>query len=248
MVAVSKLFVVIGLWSHTSEGDTGRAQPWTQSVRSLAGRVGALVDPAQEVHMNSIRSDDQAQMVIGVRKMTEDEGEMFFPAYWTLAESEEQEAANIRRDEHETPRLVARDEVQHPQGNATMPPLLLQPFALHARLDLPESDQPALALIPRNFTGSAPLSPRGFACVDETNPCNSINRPNSCCGAGETCQLIADTGLGDVGCCAQGDSSCSDDVGGCSAGYQSCPGAQGGGCCIPGYSCEGVGCKYQTIR
>ncbi|KAF2759485.1 hypothetical protein EJ05DRAFT_299780 [Pseudovirgaria hyperparasitica] len=84
---------------------------------------------------------------------------------------------------------------------------------------------------------------RGYQCPGGTRSCISIDRPNSCCGSNDVCTLIEDTGLGDVGCCASG-SDCRGTISQCDtgAGYSSCPDSPNGGCCIPGYSCQDVGC------
>lgn len=43
-------------------------------------------------------------------------------------------------------------------------------------------------------------------------------------------------------CCPEG-ATCGGGVGSCPAGAASCPPSPGGGCCIPGYVCQGVGCR-----
>ncbi|KAL2430837.1 hypothetical protein ABEF95_013834 [Exophiala dermatitidis] len=49
---------------------------------------------------------------------------------------------------------------------------------------------------------SLDVAKRGFQCPSGTTACTSIDRPNSCCATDSTCQLVTDTGLGDVGCSA----------------------------------------------
>ena len=83
---------------------------------------------------------------------------------------------------------------------------------------------------------------RDYQCPTGTNSCSSISRQDSCCAVGSTCQIIQDTGLGDVGCCAA-EEACSGSVSECGGnGYTSCPNSPNGGCCIPGYGCFDVGC------
>ena len=55
--------------------------------------------------------------------------------------------------------------------------------------------------------------------------------------------VVQDTGLGPVGCCPKG-TSCSGGVSGCTDGSTGCASDIGGGCCIPGFVCQGVGCEY----
>lgn len=183
------------------------------------------------------------QRPIGVQKMNSDEGEMFFLEYWRFDGGSQE---TTLRDE--LGRIEGRDKSSRVDSdeddptssearfNVTLLPHLQAPFSLHAT---------------HGGVYNGPLSPRavlhfltgrGFQCPTGTASCTSINRPNSCCPTGEACQLITDVGLGDVGCCTQGQ-SCSNQVSDCQQGYTSCPGTAGGGCCIPGYTCNGVGCE-----
>lgn len=163
---------------------------------------------------------------IGVQKMSEDESEMFFLDYWQFEEQEERVHTPSRRDEKLWTRSI-------PANNSLegelLPPLLLHSSGL---------DQSSFGLSPRS------LFARDFQCPSGTNNCSSINHPNSCCATGETCISVADNGIGNVGCCPAG-ATCTREVAACdtSAGYKSCPGSSNGGCCIPNFDCEGVGCK-----
>ncbi len=183
------------------------------------------------------------QKPIGVQKMSSDEGEMFFLEYWRFEGGNQ--APTLRDELSLTEKRVQSLGLRSDEGdstssdawfNTTFLPPLQAPFSLHAISEEvyhgPLSPRAVLHL----------LSRRGFQCPTGTASCSTINRPNSCCPTGEACQLITDVGLGDVGCCAQGQ-SCSNQVSNCQQGYTSCPGSAGGGCCIPGYTCNGVGCK-----
>ncbi|KAJ9156513.1 GPI anchored protein [Pleurostoma richardsiae] len=86
----------------------------------------------------------------------------------------------------------------------------------------------------------ARLERRDFACPTGTADCSGIGYPYSCCQTGLTCVEIEDTGLGPVGCCPSG-VSCSGSIE-CTGDQEGCPSDMGGGCCIDGYVCEGVGC------
>lgn len=107
--------------------------------------------------------------------------------------------------------------------------------------DIKERSSPLQPAFARN-DASYSLFRRDFKCPTDTDPCNSINRPDRCCKSGYTCELIPDRGAGDVGCCPRGE-TCSDIIGSCGAEYTSCSEALGGGCCIPGYECVTGGCK-----
>ena len=201
----------------------------------------------EDEHLVKRNLDIQRRLVdqrpIGVRKMSSDEGEMFFPEYWRFdgvsRESTLRDELSLGEKKSKLLRLRS-NEGDYPSLdtglNTTLLPPLQAPFSLHTNpneaYDRPFSPRAVLHF----------LNGRDFQCPTGTASCNSINRPNSCCPTGEACQLITDVGLGDVGCCAQGQ-SCSNQISNCQQGYTSCPGSAGGGCCIPGYTCNGVGCK-----
>ncbi|KAI9657551.1 MAG: hypothetical protein M1831_004167 [Alyxoria varia] len=192
---------------------------------------------------------------IVVRKMTNDPEEMFFLDYWSFdpksnhdldAESEDSQKDDKTRQE-DTPPLQDRDIAEPDLPNlspntstlAPQAPLLLHTYT-------------TTNVHPRDL--SSTLQKRAFACPRDTNACTSISRPNSCCSTSSTCVLTSDdsddtndnnsdSDIGEVGCCPRG-SECGGGIQGCDtdAGYSSCPGSPNGGCCIPGYRCEDVGC------
>lgn len=150
---------------------------------------------------------------VGIRKMSGDPGEKFFLDYWIFEE----------------------DQDLRSWANATLSSFT-NSFPLH-------SDRNVSSILPR-YMGLERLSlfaKRGYQCPSGTSACTGINRPNSCCALGSTCQIIQDTGLGDVGCCPA-EQTCSGSVSDCGDGYTSCPENPGGGCCVPGYGCFDVGC------
>ncbi|EAU36010.1 predicted protein [Aspergillus terreus NIH2624] len=142
--------------------------------------------------------------------MTPDEGEKFFLDYWHFADTA---SANTT------------SPTDQPSGSTEKKQTDLQPRV--------NTYSPAVPQTPQGRSLLSSIFRRDFQCPGDTHACTAINRPGSCCGAGETCQLVADTGSGDVGCCPQGQ-SCSGSVGSCQAGYTQCAAALGGGCCIPG--------------
>jgi len=176
---------------------------------------------------------------VAVLKMSDNEGEMFFPQYWQFL-SEKQDIKDARRLRSKDPWIPLDIEpyLSNQPTNASTTQPLHAPFSLHTEQTL--SDHLVLGRLPRALF---PVQKREFHCPTDTVACDSISRPNSCCPTGDTCQLITDTGQGDVGCCPQGQ-GCSGQVSQCEQGYQSCPGSAGGGCCIPGYACAGIGCEY----
>lgn len=173
----------------------------------------------------------QEQPPRGVRKMSFDEGEKFFLDYWSFETS-----FNSSRTESEDP----RDFEELPGHDDTTLPFLQPPFSVH----LSHQATQKLAILPRLVQypdlGSLFVK-RDYACPSGTSNCASIDRPNSCCPVGETCQIVQGNALGDVGCCADGQ-TCLGSVSQCQNGYTSCPNNPGGGCCVPGYQCDAIGC------
>lgn len=178
----------------------------------------------------------QEQPPTGLRKMSDDPGEMFFLDYWSFATSEDSNGTNsCDRAQGQTPQL------RQVSANGSLSLPLEQPFPLHSDEEFFNS-----STIRRHlrfpFSGRPILEKRGFQCPSGTAACTNLN-PNVCCALGETCVTVQDTGtgLGTVGCCPNGE-ICGGSLSTCPSGYISCPRNPGGGCCIPGYGCYDVGC------
>ncbi|KAF2184309.1 hypothetical protein K469DRAFT_633651 [Zopfia rhizophila CBS 207.26] len=178
--------------------------------------------PEDEIHVKrdlSIQERLLRERPIGVKKMSSDEGEMFFLDNW-IFEQDERTSFGKRLD-----------SVEHGNNSITsaLPPL--RPHS-ESRLLGPQF----------RFALRDSLLVRGFKCPEGTNDCSSIGAPNSCCGTSDTCISIPDTGFGTVGCCPRG-MNCGGAIS-CDAdnGYSSCPNSPNGGCCLPGYSCQDIGC------
>lgn len=188
-------------------------------------------------------TDHMTQVPIAVRKMSGDQGEMFFPEYWQF-KAETNSAPKLELDRRRyVPRSLRplRDESNvRDWANASMPQPLQAPFSLHTHHQL--NTRPLLSRLLRSPRAIFALDTRAFACPGGTSACTSINRPESCCAADLVCQLTTDAGLGDVGCCEPG-VVCGQEVSACADQDVSCPDTLGGGCCIPGSVCDGVGCK-----
>jgi hypothetical protein len=156
---------------------------------------------------------------IGVKKMSSDEGEMFFLDNWIFASDVQSAEKHSEFDEF-----------------TNLTSQLVSPLRPHANGPLAES------LL--RFRARSALMKRDFKCPTGTNDCSSIGAPNSCCSTSSTCISIEDTGFGAVGCCASGQSCTGGEIR-CdtNSGYTSCPKSPNGGCCLPGYTCQDVGCK-----
>lgn len=174
---------------------------------------------------------------VGVKKMSDDEGEKFFPEYWQF--EGELEQSNMAHSSLLRPRDEEEDTTQ--LLNGSMAVSYRPPFALHAL----ESKDPRVGEMGvwNAAAALAVLQKRAFQCPTGTSDCSAIGYPNSCCTTGETCYAIEDTGQGSVGCCPSG-SSCGSSISTCASGYTECGSELGGGCCIPGYECSGVGCRF----
>lgn len=84
---------------------------------------------------------------------------------------------------------------------------------------------------------------RDWSCPAGTRGCENIGEPYLCCGESETCVEVEDTGSGNVGCCPQG-ATCGGVVAECPGEDRQCPADMGGGCCLEGFICKDVGCKF----
>jgi hypothetical protein len=188
---------------------------------------------------------------IGVMKMSDDPSQKFYLHYWQyeedLSQSNTSDFPPVRslriRDEEEEAILLA---------NASAVISFRAPFALHT--DENFSHLEARGRIGSRNAAAAALSAlqkRQFACPAGTTDCTLIGYPNSCCATDEMCFQIQDTGLGPVGCCPDGD-TCGGTISGCNSPNTPCAensngDYEGGGCCIPGFVCAGIGCKSLTL-
>jgi hypothetical protein len=167
----------------------------------------------------------------GVRKMSADEGEKFFLDYWDFATL--------------SPGNVSEQHGSDLEGFSPAH-FVAQSYPFRPSYSL-GSDTDA-ELLPRRDSGSAKnvFAARNFMCPLGTWACTSIGRSDRCCGSGETCEIVADTGHGTVGCCPSW-KRCSGMIGTCESGYTACSQDLGGGCCIPGYDCVEGGCEFFPV-
>lgn len=177
--------------------------------------------------------------IIGIRKMSTDPGEKFFPEYWHFGDSLDVPGQNDG---------LAGTDLAHFNTTARRENLL----------DTARSSFSPAQFLSRSFAYSPSvesafglkrsriLDSRDFKCPANTYSCTSIDRPDRCCSVGSACEIVPDTGAGDVGCCPSGQ-SCSGTIGSCQSGYTTCSQALGGGCCIPGYDCVEGGCEYTGV-
>ncbi|OBT69728.1 hypothetical protein VE03_00855 [Pseudogymnoascus sp. 23342-1-I1] len=175
---------------------------------------------------------------VKVRKMTEDEGEMFFNEYWGFDAREEgggQQGADVLWREYQ-------DDDDIALGNSSATLNFRPAFAIH-EASLPLDAQ---ARYQRSSRALAALLKRAFQCPTGTSACTSISQPNYCCATSESCVSITDTGLGPVGCCPSGQ-TCAGAITHCAAGQATCPQSLGGACCVAGFVCFDVGCVSSVV-
>lgn len=215
--------------------------PWSFASRHLSGSKSG--HESWERRDGTDTTSHVARVPIVVRKMSNDQGEMFFPEYWQF-QPETNKASQFELDRRKPiPRSLEPlgDELSAKGWiNASIPQPLQAPFSLHTNRQL--DTQHLFSRLLRSPGAIFAHDARDFQCPTGTSACTSINRPYSCCAAGLVCQLTTDSGLGDVGCCQSGQ-TCGDKVSGCASEDVSCPDSLGGGCCIPGSVCDGVGCE-----
>jgi hypothetical protein len=89
------------------------------------------------------------------------------------------------------------------------------------------------------------LLKRQFRCPSGTNDCSSVGAPDVCCGSGSDCVTVPDSSIGSIGCCPSGQMCAGTITCDEANGYSSCPDAPNGGCCLPGFRCDGIGCEFE---
>lgn len=233
--------------------DDGHSQvPWPYNLPSHV-KYWPEDPPYRRRDLESIQEHIQAGHIpLRMKKMSPHEHEKFFPEYWGFPEQEDQFAifadglgdkagGSLQEDFREGATLPVNT-------SAVLP--FQAPFAFHTQHEI-TSNQQAVSDMDNGVGRSgraavlALLQKRAFQCPTGTSACGAI-APNLCCGTGQTCVAIQDTGLGSVGCCPNG-ATCAGSIT-CVVGNTPCASNIGGGCCIPGYVCVSQGCKSALQR
>lgn len=204
-----------------------------------------------EAREAQVEPQSQHRLPTAVRKMPPDQGAKFHHEYGAFADPStfaparppKPRAAIAARSAHEI------DDARRIWANSSAELPLRPPFALLSGPEF-EDDGPSPPntrdLFRRAASALSFLEKRQWACPSGTSSCADIGYPNSCCGTTETCMEVPDTGLGPVGCCPSG-SKCGGGISQCVYGSLACGSEIGGGCCIPGFVCQGVGCKSSHL-
>ncbi|KAJ5893884.1 hypothetical protein N7495_005575 [Penicillium taxi] len=205
----------------------------SSSGAGLSGTSTSLYDMLQrnkEVEFQLAKSSIQ-----GVRKMSTNEGEKFFLDYWQF--NNDSHGSLSERDVADFDIDIEKSyDAQSSQDES-------QVNLFHARS---YPFKPSFDRETNSILGRSLLDVRDFKCPTGTDACTSIGRSDRCCSSSDTCELVTDTGSGDVGCCPNGQ-TCGGTVGSCQSGYSTCSTALGGGCCIPGYECVSGGCAFVSV-
>ncbi|KAJ6783342.1 hypothetical protein PWT90_04341 [Aphanocladium album] len=164
-----------------------------------------------------------------VRKLAPDANEKLYPEHLAFATLSFPEAALAARHFLDAQDAALLRSQRDGQDRAHQPA-----FAGH----LDDADRSALRRAAEALTL---LQRRGAACPSGMSGCDAIGQPNKCCQDGTVCTKVEDSSVGGIACCPRG-SSCGGRVGACPSDATSCPAELGGGCCIPGYVCQGMGC------
>ncbi|KAJ6142793.1 hypothetical protein N7471_002246 [Penicillium samsonianum] len=148
----------------------------------------------------AVTSQLAAGPALGVKKMSDDEGEKFFFDYWSFGDVSSTGNIAERHLSDEDGFSPARFVAQS------------YPFGPSYSLGSGGDSQ----FLPRENNDSTNnlFEKRDFKCPTGTSACTSIGRSDRCCGSGETCEIVADTGHGNVGCCPSW-KTCSGMIGSC---------------------------------
>ena len=199
------------------------------------------------------RSQAIEQFPAALRKMGLDEGEKFMP---------EDYAFTSLRDSVEASPILPRFQLLSPDEefllalNSSAVLEYRPPFIPH----FGQTQQTAMTDREEEYTSGRGrtlfrkaaeallrLQGRQFACPTGTASCGGIGYPNYCCQTGETCFRVDNNpNSGNLGCCPSG-TNCGGTVAQCAGGSTACAAEVGGGCCIPGFVCAGIGCKSSTV-
>lgn len=208
-------------------------------MRPLPLSLWALIT----VQIDALTPPPQQPLPTAIRKMPPDQGAKFYHSDCAFHNHVFAPAP----ERPLSPAIAARDffeeqDARRRSANSSATLDFRPPFALSLDDDTSPARQ---ALLGRVVL--ARLQKRNWSCPTGTSNCDAIGFPNSCCKTNERCVQVQDTGLGPVGCCPAG-ATCSGGVQNCTDGSTACASDLGGGCCVPGFICQGIGCKPPPIH
>lgn len=118
---------------------------------------------------------DLATTPVGVRKMSNDQGEMFFPSYWNFGGEEEALPSPAIGKRRLISSVSEGEDINNGTGfdHASR---LQAPLSLHTIQR--SAPMPYLLRMPRAIFS---LEQRDFQCPTGTSACTGISKPDSCC-------------------------------------------------------------------
>lgn len=185
--------------------------------------------------VSQVTAQGPDQIPTAIRKMPPDSGAKFFPEYVAFSPTYTYDEIPLSPREAAAAALLDREGelLRRSDGVVSFRPI----FKAH------EEEQNAF----RRAAEVLKLLQKRESCPSNMKSCSEIGFPNKCCFEAEECVKVEDSTVGNVACCPQG-IDCSGGVGACPATAVTCPADLGGGCCIAGYICKGLGCKQQISR
>ncbi|KYK60294.1 GPI anchored protein [Drechmeria coniospora] len=177
-------------------------------------------------HAAASQQQKQQQLLAAIKKLSPDSNEKLFPEHLSFAPLTvfPREAAQFFAYDN--------DDDEDLQLNETAR-FFLPAFARHQ-----DDGEPGLL---RRAAEALTLLQRQASCPVGMKSCADQGAPNKCCQEGTYCAGVADANVGQVACCPLG-TGCTGGVGSCPSDATSCSSELGGGCCIPGFVCQGAGC------
>ena len=206
-----------------------------------------------------------AQLPTAIKKMPPDSGEKLLPGHYAFAPLH---GAAAGMGASQPALLGARSPAGDKRQlldmhNGSSAAVFSPPFVVHYNDHDNSPSPPPLPLLQRWRSGErgrqskarsegeevlARLWGRGFSCPPDTASCADIGLPNYCCEAGTTCyEVDGAPESGNLGCCPEGLDCEGSSVGDCSGDAVACSAEVGGGCCIAGFVCAQVGCKFLVV-
>lgn len=171
------------------------------------------------------------QLPTAIRKMPPDSGAKFFPEYVAFDSASTYDEAPLSPREAVLAARLARDDELLKRGDGGF----FRPvFKTHEEAEERSGLRRAAEVLH--------ILQKRESCPSNMASCSKIGFPNKCCFAEEECVKVDDSTVGNVACCPNG-IDCSGGVGACPSTAVTCPADLGGGCCIAGYICKGLGCK-----
>ncbi|KAF1839177.1 hypothetical protein BDW02DRAFT_564160 [Decorospora gaudefroyi] len=231
--------LLLHLLSATRPSLAAAAEPWPHNLPKHMKYFPE--DEAVAKRSIHLHQKLRTEKPIGVKKMGVDAREMFLLENWIFEGDDDGQGLGEEKETEKSRRSSSAEYDYDEFTNATLQArMALRPIIPH-----PQQDWLARKHV-RDVLTSLLLEGRQFQCPAGTSSCDDIGEPDVCCGTGSTCiDVSGNSEAGSVGCCPQGKTCAGGVRCDVASGYSSCPDAPNGGCCLPGFTCQGVGCVWE---